>query len=155
MNEWYSLLKSAETVFIDFSVKPKFERIELKRRGSRWGRLTKKTSAKKHRPSRWPEGRHLKKIKTFWNFHLFLSSYGQRNIDWIVLVAFFGVGGPFYFPPKDLRGNMEELAKEGILNTLRPPLDNVDYLFPLPLDHNHSPTKHLLTWRRYACKANT
>jgi hypothetical protein len=54
--------------------------------------------------------------------------------------------GPFYFTPKDLRGNMEELAKEGKLNTLRPPLDYVDYLFPLPLDHNHSPTKHLLTW---------
>ncbi len=80
---------------------------------------------------------------------------GKGTLTGLFLWLFLGWGGPFYFTPKDIRGNIEELAKEGILNTLRPPLDNVDYLFPLPLDHNHSPTKHLLTWRRYACKANT
>ncbi len=70
------------------------------------------------------------------------------GIDWIVLVAFFGVGVPFYFTPKDLRGNIEELAKEGILILYIIPWqrNNVDYLFHLPLGHNHPPTKHVLHW---------
>jgi len=96
-----------------------------------------------------------KKQKHFEIFIYFWVLMGKGTLTGLFLWLFSGWGGPFYFTPKDLRGNIEELAKEGILNTLRPPLDNVDYLFPLPLDHNHSPTKHLLTWWRYACKANT